>query len=131
MRQYSSVRHQLRISCFSPGWNYYGTQGASFLHCVQYNKSHVPFVSKLDPELLDCQLFQVLPHAVHTTETSRTFHGSRPIPRVGSGGSRNLAGRIGSGQEVVRTLTDQNGSGQEVSKYHDSIQTRPDPTRER
>ena len=42
----------------------------------------------------------------------RAFYGSQPVEL---GGSHNLAGRIESGQELVRTLTGRKGLGQEVS----------------
>ena len=64
-----------------------------------------------------------------TVVTTTAFHGSRPGPRVRSGGFQNLAGRVGLGQGVFGNLTGRIGSDQEVFKSHGSGPGHPDSIR--
>ena len=57
------------------------------------------------------------------------FHGSRTDPRVGSGGSKNLAGRVGSCQEVFEIARVGSG-GLQISR-DGSGHPGTDPTRDR
>ena len=60
------------------------------------------------------------------------FMGHHPNSQVWLGGFQTLLGRVRSVPKVVLTITDRNGSGQEIFKYHGSGRitlTRPDSTR--